>query len=106
MTAVVIVVALLLVHQFFLYLKVQRLVGLVSTLALPTMDAAYPGFPTVNDEVFNDKDMAELNSPEYLVVFSQAGLADKVEALARARKNIWSAQRALRKELETKIARG
>lgn len=106
MVSVAIVLALLLVHQFYLHLKLQRLLLLVSTLALPLMDAAYPGFPEADEEVFSDKQMAEITSATYLDVFSQAGLANKVDALARARKNIWSAQKALRKELETKIPRG
>jgi len=106
MAVLVIVLALLIVQQFYLYLKVQRLFGLVSTLALPMMDAAYPGLPMAREEVFNDKEMAELASPEYFAVFSQAGLADKVNSLAAARKNVWAAQKALRKELEPKIPKG
>lgn len=105
MVGVVIVLALLLVHQFYLYQKVQRLFGLVLTFALPLMDAAYPGLPFADEEVFNDKEMAELTSATYLDVFSRLGLADKVDALAQGRKNVWRAQKALRKELEAKIPR-
>src|SRR4029077_3166141 len=106
MVALVIVLVLLLVQQSYLYMKMQRLLGLVVTLAPPIMDVAYPGFPIAHEEVFNDKEMAELASPEYFAVFSQAGLADKVNSLARARKNVWAAQKALRKKLEAKIPRG
>jgi|SRR5579859_525991 len=106
MTALVIVLLLLFVQQFYLYVKLQKLFGLVTTFALPMIDAAYPGFPIAHEEVFNDKEMAELASPEYFAVFSQAGLADKVSALATARKNVWAAQKALRKELEAKIPKG
>ena len=79
---------------------------MVATLALPIIHAAYPGFPLAHEEVFNDKEMAELASPEYFALFSQAGSADKVNALATARKNVWAAQKALRKELEAKIPKG
>jgi hypothetical protein len=106
MIGIVILFALLHVLQFYLYVKVQRVFLLVMTLVIPIIDVSYPGLPTADEEVFNDKEMAELTSPVYLAVFSQAGLAEKVEALARARKSVWSAQRALRRELETKIPRG
>ena len=106
MAALVIVLVILLVSQLYLHVKVQRLLGLVATLALPIIDVTYPGFPIAHEGAFNDKEMAELASPEYFAVFSQAGLADKVSALATARKNVWAAQKALRKELEAKIPRG
>jgi len=106
MAALVVILALLLGLQLYLYVKVQRLFLLVTTLVIPIMDVSYPGFPAADEEVFDDKQMAELRSPEYFAVFTQAGLSDKVDALAAARKNIWAAQKAFRKELEAKISRG
>ena len=66
MVALAVVLVFLFVQQFYLYLKVQKLFGLVATLAVPILDSAYPGFPSADEEIFNYKQIADLATDEHV----------------------------------------